>query len=227
MLAVSGESRRALTEGWPVLLTVGVVGIAFGIAAREGGLSAPEASGMSILIFAGAAQFAAVDLVARGAPVPLIIASVLLLNLRHLLMGASLRAHLGERPLGPRLLAAYLLTDESFAMGIARYRRGGHGIAYYLTFAAALWACWNVGTVLGATVVSGTLDARRFGLDFAITATFVAIVALGIRGRTDIAVALSAALVAGALRLAGASTIAVVAAGALAPLLAVAWRRDR
>ncbi len=222
---MNSEARRALTEGWPVLLTAVVIGVAFGIAAREGGLSALEASGMSVLIFAGAAQFVAVDLVARGAPPLVIVGSVLLLNLRHLLMGASLRAHLGERPLGARLLAAYLLTDESFAMGVARYRRGGRGIAYYLTFAAAMWACWNLGTVLGATLVSGAVDPQRFGLDFAITATFLAIVALGIRDRTDIAVALVAAIAAGALRLAGASTIAVVAAGALAPLVAVAWRR--
>lgn len=222
---MKSEMRRAFAEGWPVLVTAMVVGMAFGIAAREGGLSALEASGMSILIFAGAAQFAAVDLIARGAPPVLVVGTVLLLNLRHLLMGASLRAHLGERPIGVRLLAAYLLTDESFALGIARYRRAGHGVAYYLTFAAALWACWNVGTLLGATFVSGTIDPKRFGLDFAITATFVAIVALGIRGRTDIAVALIAAVVAGVLRLAGASTIAVVAAGAVAPLVAVAWRR--
>ncbi|MDQ3097985.1 MAG: AzlC family ABC transporter permease [Chloroflexota bacterium] len=221
---MKSEMRRAFAEGWPVLVTAMVVGMAFGIAAREGGLSALEASGMSILIFAGAAQFAAVDLIARGAPPVLVVGTVLLLNLRHLLMGASLRAHLGERPIGVRLLAAYLLTDESFALGIARYRRGVH-VAYYLTFAGALWACWNVGTLLGATFVSGTIDPKRFGLDFAITATFVAIVALGIRGRIDIAVALIAAVVAGVLRLAGASTIAVVAAGAVAPLVAVAWRR--
>lgn len=222
---VSSEARRALTEGWPIVVTAILVGTAFGVAAREVGLSALEASGMSVLIFAGAAQFAALDLIRQGAAAPLIVGSVLLINLRHLLMGASLRPHLGSAPLRTRLLAAYLLVDESFALGIARYRAGGRGTAYYLSFGAAMWIAWNVGTLLGATLVSGTLDPRRFGLDFAITATFLAIVALGIRDRSDVAVALVAALAAGALRLAGASTIAVVAAGALAPLVALAWRR--
>lgn len=222
---VSSEARRALADGWPILVTAVLIGIAFGVAAREIGLSALEASGMSVLIFAGAAQFAALDLIRQGASAPLIVGSVLLINLRHLLMGASLRPHLGKAPLGARLLAAYLLVDESFAMGIARYRAGGRGTGYYLTFGVAMWTAWNVGTLLGATLVSGAVDPRRFGLDFAITATFLAIVALGIRDRTDVAVALVAAFAAAGLRLAGASTIAVVAAGALAPLVAVAWRR--
>lgn len=224
---VRSEVRRALVEGWPIFLSDILVGVAFGVAARSGGLTALEASAMSILIFAGAAQFAAVELVAAGAAPLLIVASVLLINLRHLLMGASLRPYLGKRPLGVRLLAAYLLTDESFALGVTRYRRGGRGIAYYFTFAAGLWVCWNAGTLLGATVISGAIDPQRLGLDFTITATFVTIVALGIRDRTDVAVALVAGFAAGALRLAGASTFAVVAAGALAPLVAIAWRRDR
>lgn len=221
------EMRRALAEGWPIFVTDILVGVAFGIAARSGGLTALEASAMSVLIFAGAAQFAAVELVAGGAAPLLVVGSVLLINLRHLLMGASLRPYLGERPLGVRLLAAYLLTDESFALGITRYRHGGRGIAYYFTFATGLWVCWNAGTLLGATVISGAVDPQRLGLDFTITATFVTIVALGIRDRADIAVAVVAALAAGAFRLAGASTFAVVAAGALAPLVAVAWRRGR
>lgn len=224
MTRVRAESRRAIAEGWPIVLTSVVVGLAFGIAARQAGLGPLEASGMSLLIFAGAAQFAAIDLLARGAPAPLIVATVLLLNLRHLLMAAALRAELAQRSVAERTVAAYLLTDESFAMGIAHLRRGGRGIAYYLTFAATLWLGWNTATILGATLVSDAIDPKRYGLDFAITATFTAIVVLGVRGRADVAVAIVAGLAAGSLRLAGASAVAVVAAGALAPLVAVAMR---
>lgn len=221
---VRTEARRALAEGWPIVLTSVVVGIAFGIAAREAGLDAAEASGMSLFIFAGAAQFAAVELIGRNAPAPLVVATVVLLNLRHLLMAAALRAQLARSSVAQRALSAYLLTDESFAMGIAHLRRGGQGITYYLTFAASLWLGWNAATVLGATLVSDAIDPARYGLDFAITATFVAIVVIGIRGRADIAVAVVAGVTAGALRLVGASAIAVVAAGATAPLIAVALR---
>lgn len=218
------EARRALAEGWPIVLTSVVVGTAFGIAARQAGLDPVEASGMSMIIFAGASQFAALDLIARNAPAPLVVATVLLLNLRHLLMAAAMRVELAQRVAWQRAICAYLLTDESFAMGISHVRRGGRGMTYYLTFAGSLWLGWNVATVIGATLVSDAIDPKRYGLDFAITATFVAIVVIGIRGRADVAVAIGAGLLAGALRLLGASAIAVVAAGALAPLIAVALK---
>lgn len=218
------DSRRAIAEGWPILLTVSVAGLAFGLAARQNGLSVAEAAGMSLFIFAGASQFAAAELAGRGAPAPLIVATVLFVNLRHLLMAVSLRPHLATITGPRRLLAAYVLTDEAFAMGIREARRGGRGAAFYLTFAVALWSIWNLATLAGAALASGTIDAARFGLDYAIAGTFIAIVVLGVRGRPDVAVALAAALIAAALRLAGFPLIATIAAGALAPLVAVAWR---
>jgi len=209
-----------------LLLSVIVVGVPFGIVARQSGLDPLQVSGTSVLIFAGAAQFAAVDLIAKGAGAPLVVLTVLLINLRHLLMAAALRPLLGRRPLGQRLGLAYLLTDESFAMAIGHLRRGGRDVAYYAAFGALLWACWNAATLAGALAGAGLVEPRRVGLDFAITSAFVAIVALGVRGRSDAIVALLAAAVAAALGLAGASVVAVVTAGALAPLAAFALPRD-
>lgn len=217
----------ALRDGWPLLVSSVVIGIPFGIAARQAGLTPMEASAMSVIVFAGAAQFAMLDLFARGADALVIAATVLLINLRHVLMGAALRPLVDGVPLATRLLSAYVLTDESFAMGIARLRSGRSELRYYLTFAIALWLAWNSATIAGAIVGGALADPRRLGLDFAITAAFIAIVVLGIRGRTDVAVALAAAATAGVLRLAGASAIAVVIAGAGAPLLAIALRRAR
>jgi 4-azaleucine resistance transporter AzlC len=184
-----------------------------------------EIAAMSLLVFAGASQFAMVQLFSQAAPSPIVIASVLFINLRHLLMATSLRPNLGQLPLARRLFAAFFLTDESFAMATGHFRRGGRGAAYYFTFAITLFALWNVATLVGL-VVGGTIgDPRRFGVDFAITATFIGIVVLAIRNREDVVVAIVAAAVAGALALAGASTIAVITAGALAPLIAVFARR--
>jgi len=78
-----------------------------------------------------------------------------------------------------------------------------------------------VATLVGIVVGGAIGDPRRFGVDFAITATFIGIVVLAIRHRADVVIAIVAALVAGALALAGASTIAVNTAGAAAPLIAV------
>ena len=95
-----------------------------------------------------------------------------------------------------------------------------------MTFGVALWLCWNVSTIAGAVFGAGITQPERLGVDFAITACFVAIVALGVRHRADIAVALAAGLVAAALRLLGASTVAVVVAGALAPLVILLGRGE-
>jgi branched chain amino acid efflux pump len=211
--------RAALREGWPVLLTSLVIGATFGVIARQSGLSVLETSGSSWVIFAGAAQFATVGLLQTGAGPLEIAASVLLINLRHLLMAASLRPTFSRASFPRRLGLAYILTDEAFAMGIGWARRGHRDLAYFTTFGIGLWACWNTGTLLGAVFGSAIAEPQRLGIDFAITACFVAIVVIGIRHRADVAVAIAAALVAAALRLAGASTLAVVVAGAVAPIV--------
>jgi 4-azaleucine resistance transporter AzlC len=212
-------------EGWPVMGTVLVVGTTFGVVARQSGLEPLEIVAMSLLVFAGASQFAMVQLFSQSAPVPIVIVSVLFINLRHLLMATSLRPQLQRLPLAGRLAAAFFLTDEAFAMATGHFRRGGRSLAYYFTFAISLFVLWNLATVFGIVVGGAIGDPRRFGVDFAITATFLGIVALAIRHRVDIAIAVVAALVAGGLALMGASTIAVITAGAVAPLIAVFARR--
>jgi len=212
-------------EGWPVLGTTLLVGTTFGVVARQSGLEWVEIVAMSVLVFAGASQFAMVRLFSESAPIPIVIASVLFINLRHLLMATSLRPQLQRLPLARRLFAAFFLTDEAFAMATGHFRRGGRSVAYYFTFAIALFVLWNVGTVVGIAVGGVIGDPRRLGVDFAITATFIGIVVLAIRNQADVIVALLAAVVAGALALAGASTIAVITAGAVTPLVTVFVRR--
>ena len=219
-------ARAAVAEGWPVLLTSVVVGITYGVVARQSGLSVAEASGSSLLVFAGAAQFAAVGLLREGAGTLEVAASVLLINLRHLLMAASLRPHFARASLVERLGLGYILTDEAFAMGIGHFRRGHGDLVYYATFGTLLWLCWNIGTLAGAIFGAGLEHPERYGIDFAITATFLAIVAVGVRHRTDLVVAVAAGIVAGALRLVGATTLAVVVAGAVAPIVVLLARDE-
>lgn len=166
-----------------------------------------------------------VRLFSESAPTLIVIASVLLINLRHALMAASLRSQLQTLPLVGRLVAALVLTDEAFAMATGHFRRGGRSLGYYFVFGFSLYVLWNIATVAGIVLGDAIGDPRRYGIDFAITATFIGIVVLAIRHRSDAIIALVAALVAGGLALAGASTIAVITAGALAPVIAVFSRR--
>jgi 4-azaleucine resistance transporter AzlC len=205
--------------------TVLVVGTTFGVVARQSGLEPVQIAAMSLLVFAGASQFAMVQLFSESAPTTIVVASVLFINLRHLLMATSLRGQLQRLPLFGRLIAGFVLTDESFAMATGYFRRGGRSVAYYFTFAISLYVLWNIATLAGIVIGSAIGDPRRLGVDFAITATFTGIVVLAIRHRSDAVIAIVAALVAGGLALAGASTIAVITAGAVAPLIAVGARR--
>lgn len=218
-------ARQALREGWPVIGTTLLVGTTFGVVGKQLGLEPIEIAAMSLFVFAGASQFAMVQLFAQAAPVPIVIASVLFINLRHLLMATSLRPELQRLPLAPRLLAAFVLTDESFAMATGYFRRGGRSLAYYFTFAVSLFIAWNVATLGGIALGGAIGDPRRLGVDFAITATFTGIVVLAVRRSADVVIALVAAAISGTLALLGAPTIAVITAGALAPAFAVFVRR--
>src|SRR4029079_13635580 len=126
-----------------------------------------------------------------------------------------------------RLRLAFIVADEAFAMGVGWFPGGHRDLSYYMTFGIGLWLCWNVSSLAGALFGAGIDRPERYGVDFAITACFVAIVAMSARHRGDVAVALTAAFVAAALRLAGASTAAVVIAGAVAPVVLFATRRAR
>lgn len=192
----------------------------FGVLAREAGLDAVQTSVMSLVVLAGAAQFASIELFRSAAGPLLVVVTTLLINLRHLLMAASLRPYFADRPLPQRLGLAFVLTDEAFAMGAGWYRRGGRGVAYYAGFGITLWIGWTAGTVIGAVGGGGLPDPRSLGMDFAITALFMAIVVVGIKRPRDVVIALAAAVIAGLLRGAGLALVAVVIAGALAPLAA-------
>jgi predicted branched-subunit amino acid permease len=219
--------RAALMEGWPLIVSALVIGAPFGIVARQAGIGLAETVGMSVIMFGGAAQFAAVELARTGGGTLLVVAVTFLLNLRHLLMAAALRPFVGGQPLARRLALGYLLTDEAFAMAIGWFRRGRREIAYYVAFGTALWVCWNVATVAGSLAGGGIAEPRGLGIDFAITASFVSIVLLSVRTRADAVVAAVAAGAAAALSVAGASVVAVVVAGALAPAVVFLPARGR
>ena len=114
-------------EGWPVMGTTIVVGITFGVVARQAGLEPIEITAMSLLVFAGASEFAMVRLFSEGAATPLVIATVLFINLRHLLMAASLRPYFMRLELTRRLAAAFF-NAEAMAASLSRLARSAPDI---------------------------------------------------------------------------------------------------
>jgi predicted branched-subunit amino acid permease len=169
--------RNALGIG----LATGAYGLSFGALAVAAGLSVVQACALSALMFTGASQFAFVGLIGAG-PVGAV-ASALLLGARNGLYGLRLA------PLLPRR-AAHLVIDESTAMALQYGRRG------FWATGAAVFACWNLGTLAGALAGAALSDPRTLGLDAAAPAAFVALLAPRLDAREPRVVAAIATLAA-------------------------------
>ncbi|MCL7942093.1 AzlC family ABC transporter permease [Halomonas sp. ATCH28] len=156
---VDGFRRMA-----PLSLFVIVFGLAFGVAALQQGLSAAETLLMSGLVFAGAAQFATLELWGDTIPLLPLVAITLAINARHLLMGAAFYPHLRDLPSGRRYASLLLLSDANWAMAMTGETTAAR-LGILVGGGLALWSTWMIGTGLGVAFGSGISEPDRFGLD--------------------------------------------------------------
>ena len=171
----------------------------WGMLARTAGLSLLEVVMMSGLVFAGSAQFVALDLwtaTPSSLPVGPLVLAALIVNLRYLLLTATLRPLYPSSNLGRGALSMYLVTDENWAMTVAAMARGGGSVAFLMGGGALAWLSWMTTNVTGFGLGSAIDDPSRWGLDFAFTATFLALLLGMWRGKADLLPWLVAALVA-------------------------------
>lgn len=171
------EAHGGLRDIAPVFVAAIPIGLLFGALCAGKGLSMAEAGLMSLLVFAGGAQFAAVELWTYPVPVAALAFSTLLINARHILMGASLAPKLGHFTLPQRLAAMYFLTDESWALAERRATSQPLTLAYWFALAAMLPIAWIGSTFLGAWLGSFLGDPRAIGADFAFAALFIGLIA--------------------------------------------------
>lgn len=174
-------------------VAVGVFGVSFGVLAVASGLSVGQACAMSLLVFTGASQFAAVSVVGAGGSTAAALGSALLLAARNGAYAIAV-SDLLPRRLPSRLVAAQLVIDESTAMAAAQPDPADGRRAFWVT-GLAVFVCWNVGTLVGALGGDQVGDPGRFGLDAAFPAGFVALLAPHIRSVDGkVAAAIGAAL---------------------------------
>jgi 4-azaleucine resistance transporter AzlC len=220
---VVASRRRLLLDGLGIVASVVGFGLVYGLSTRSAGFSIVEAAAMSVIVFAGASQFAAVGYVVSGLPWPGVVLLTAFINARHLLYSAALAPFVGSRRLPVRAAAAHVLTDESFALSIAHFRRVG-GVdmrGYWLAGVVCVFVPWNVATIVGAAVGSAIPDPSRLGLDVIFPAAMAGL-ALGlVTGRRDAAAAVAAAIVAVAVSLASDAAAGVIAGGLLGPAVAM------
>lgn len=193
-------------------LAVGAFGISFGILAVSSGLSAAQACAMSLLVFTGASQFAAVGVIGAGGSTVAALGSALLLAARNGAYGLAMADVVTGR-LPRRLLAAQLVIDESTAMAAAQPTPASRRKGFWAA-GASVFVFWNLGTLLGALGGDAIGSPERYGLDAAFPAGFVALVAPHLRrldGRVAAAIGATVALL---LVPAAPAGIPVLAAGA-------------
>ncbi|MDF1662659.1 MAG: AzlC family ABC transporter permease [Planctomycetota bacterium] len=181
----------------PVLLGVIPFGVVAGVTATEAGFSFIQTVAMSVIVFAGASQLAALGLYVSGEPIAVIIFTALLINLRMVVYSASLATYLGHLKFRWRALFAYLLTDQGFLVSSQHYENTKPAIQtpyFFFGVSLALWTTWQASTVLGALL--GSTLASLPELKFAIPLTFLALLIPALKDKPSIAAALSSGCVA-------------------------------
>lgn len=219
-MTVHEDLRRgfvALIALWP---GVASIGLAFAVVSRDAGLTALEIQLLSIFLFAGAAQFAFSSLVEDGASAWSIIATVAVLNLRHVLYGISARRWLPVEGQPPRPLLAHFLVDENYGVAEAEVQRGRANGWFLLGSGLSLFLVWNVATA-AALLLSSMVDLPSSGLDFIFPVSFAAITVPLVRNRRHVfAAALAIAVTIALSQVTGAGVTVFVATLAVVGL---AW----
>lgn len=191
--------RAALREGVlavaPALLGVVPFGLVTGVAAVEVGIAPPEATAMSVVVFAGAAQLAVIDLLGRDAPLAVVVLTGLVINLRLVMYSASLAPYVRAMRGRWRWPVAYLITDINYALAIHRFvedeETPRQRLAYWMGLALPIYSLWVVATWVGAVV--GARVPPGLHLSFAVPLIFLSLLVPSVADRP----ALVAAVVGG------------------------------
>jgi 4-azaleucine resistance transporter AzlC len=183
----------------PMVVGAAPFGVIFGTLVAAGPLQSWHGQLMSGLVFAGSSQFIALGLLAGHAGLLVIWLTTFIVNLRHLLYAAALLPHVAHLPARWRWLLAALLTDETFAIMTGFYHRrpqATFGHWYFLGSALIMYVNWNLWTLAGLLFGAAVPGLQSLGLDFAMAATFIAIVVPQLINLPRLAAALAAGVLA-------------------------------
>lgn len=198
----------------PVAVSIASYGVVWGVLAGQAGLSPFEVVAMSAIVYAGSSQFVAITMWSPAAlPIVSIVIAAAVINLRMLLMTATLRPQFEGVPRWKALLAMFLVSDEVWAMTVAQTAKDPGGVflmrgdephppmtrsdaAFMLGCGTLAWLAWVGSTMTGRLLGAVISDPRTYGLDFAFTATFLALLLGMWKGRGDLVPWLAGGLIA-------------------------------
>jgi 4-azaleucine resistance transporter AzlC len=196
MTTRKSEFWKGVQDESPILLGVAPFGLIFGALAINARIAVPAAQAMSAIIFAGASQFIAAQMIGAGTSGLVILLVVFVVNLRHALYSASVAPHMRTLSRGWKFLLAYLLTDEAYAVTITHYNQENDPANkhwYFLGAGLTLWVTWQVSTAIGVFI--GAQLPQAWPLDFVLPLTFIALVVPALKDKASVVAASTAGLV--------------------------------
>ena len=181
------EFLQGLKEITPLALGVIIYGLAFGLLAAQAHMSSLQVGTMGTLVFAGASQILVVERLVAGAGAAAALIAAIAINLRLLLVTASIRDVYIGRPWWQIMIGAHMATDENWALMLATRARGQNvGFWYLVGGGMCLWFVWITSTTLGVLFATQIPEPRALGMDFAFTAAFIAIATSLWQDRSDL-----------------------------------------
>lgn len=191
--------REGVVAGLPFTVFAIPFATLFGVVATEAGLDIAQTMGFSLLVIAGASQFTAVQLMTENAPVWVVLAAALAVNLRMAMYSASLQPHLGALAFRKRAIVAYCNVDQSFAVGMAKFEADpdmglGEKFWFFVGSVLPVMPLWVIFTWVGA--VAGAAIPEEWALDFAMPILFLALVGPMLRTLAHVAAAATSVVVA-------------------------------
>jgi 4-azaleucine resistance transporter AzlC len=172
--------ETAVKDTLPTVFGYIGIGLSFGIVAASAGMSVLMATLMSLIVYAGSAQFILVSLLVIGTPIVSIALSVFLVNSRMILMSMTTANFFKENSLFENILLGSLITDESFALSMNKlnYTDGKLTFKWFNTVNVMAYLVWAVSTAVGAMLGKIITDPEKLGLDFALVAMFIGLLYL-------------------------------------------------
>lgn len=186
--------KMGIKDAVPIVLGYLPIGMAFGMLAVSKGLTPVQATAMSTFVFAGSAQLVSIEMIAAGTAVAAVVAMTFLVNLRHLLLSASLSLHLKDLPLYYYPFLGFIITDESFAVAVNKIDEKKKKHRYFLALGITAYLGWVSSSAIGA-FLSGVINLGNSGtLNFVLPAMFIVLLVMQISSKTEVIVAVFSAL---------------------------------
>ncbi|MBM6441549.1 AzlC family ABC transporter permease [Lacticaseibacillus rhamnosus] len=172
--------RSGIRDVMPTVFGYITVGMAYGIVAKTGHLSLLMIGLMSLIVYAGSAQFVLVSMLATGSPIGAMVISTALINARMSLMSMTVAPYLKDESMTQNVLIGTLLTDESFALSMNKLNYTGHRLnaPWFHTVNVGAYLVWFIASLLGAVIGGLIPNPDNFGLDFAVVAMFIGLLYL-------------------------------------------------